>query len=87
MTAALEQPKKLPEKPQLLAPPVHAAARQLLAQTFPKYQVIAQGNAVILTLTKNAAQLVADALDIINPDEAQNENLARAIALDIQNAL
>jgi hypothetical protein len=49
--------------------------------------VIAQGNAVILTMTKNAAQLVADALDIINPDEAQKEDLARAIALDIQNAL
>ena len=57
------------------------------ANKTPKYQVIAQGNAVILTMTKNAAQLVADALDIINPDEAQNEDLARAIALDIQNAL
>ena len=52
----------------------------------PKYLVVCQGNAVILTMTKTTAGLVADALEIVNPDESKVEDLARAMAIDIQNA-
>lgn len=52
----------------------------------PKYQVVRQGNAVILTMTKTTAGLVADALDIVNPDDSKVEDLARAMALELQHA-
>ncbi len=53
----------------------------------PKYQVICQGNAVIVTMTKTTAGLVADALDIVNPEDPKMEDLARDMAIKIQNAV
>ncbi|MGC2211082.1 MAG: hypothetical protein WA532_13320 [Candidatus Korobacteraceae bacterium] len=53
----------------------------------PEYQVICQGNVVIVTMTKTAAGLVADALNIVNPENPKMEDLARAMAIEFQNAV
>ena len=53
----------------------------------PEYQVICQGSVVIVTMTKTAAGLVADALNIVNPENPKMEDLARAMAIECQNAV
>ena len=42
---------------------------------------------MIVTMTKTAAGLVADALNIVNPENPKMEDLARAMAIEFQNAV
>jgi hypothetical protein len=48
------------------------------------YQVIRHGQTTILVMNKRAAGLVSAALDIVNPDDYKNEELAREMALALE---
>lgn len=43
-----------------------------------------EGGVCSLLMTVDVAQLVADALEIVNPDDANQEDLARALAADLK---
>ena len=54
---------------------------------FFEWNTTLAGNNINLSLSPLAAELIADALDIINPDTDAAEDAARLIALSLRNTL
>jgi hypothetical protein len=52
-----------------------------------EYTVVRHNDQIVLVMNLGTAALVQNSLEIINPDETENETLARNLALDLEGIL
>ena len=51
------------------------------------YTIAKHNDQLVLVMNERTARLVKSALEIINPDSQFDENLARNLAMDLENKL